>query len=192
MTRLAFTAALLCTAAGFSADPPAVQFATGKAIPKGGMVIVVESGKPGPGQKDHKAVGNIGDFPTGTTMFLAGRSFDLYYQPQAKGTLPVLVVAKWTPKAGKQTVAFSDHLGTVFVRGDDLPRADSVVVTATDDPGPGEKGHVAIQKAGDYKEDMVVPPGTYSVWVVPFNGAKAQRIADKVRVLAGREVKVPE
>jgi hypothetical protein len=80
----------------------------------------------------------------------------------------------------------------VFVRSDDLPRADSVVVTATDDPGPGEKGHVALQKAGDYKEDMVVPAGTYAVWVVPFNGAKAQRIADNVRVLAGREAKVPE
>lgn len=190
MIRLALPAVLLFLSPAVASEPPEVEFVRGKAIPKGGMVIVVESGKPGPGQKDHKAVDNIGDFTNVEVRFPAGRPFDLYYQPQAKGMLPVLVAAKWTPKAGKQTFTFSDYLGIVFVRGDDLPRADSVVVTATTDPGPGEKGHVAIQKAGDYKDDMVVPPGTYAVWVVPFNGAKAQRIADNIRVLAGREVKV--
>ncbi len=189
MTRLASVAVLFAAASVAALDPPELVIVYGRAIPKGGSVIVVEGGKPGPGQKDHKPVTTVTDFTANTPLPNTG-PFDLYFTP--KGGLPVKLLAKWEVKAGKQTVALGDHLGTVFVRSDDLPRADAVVVTATDDPGPGEKGHVAIQKAGDYKEDMVVPVGTYAVWVVPFNGAKAQRIADNVRVLAGREAKVPE
>ena len=60
------------------------------------------------------------------------------------------------------------------------------------DPGPGEKGHTAIQTASDYRVEMAVPAGTYAVWVVPANGAKAQRVDDSVRVQAGRSVKVGE
>lgn len=189
MRRFAVFAALVATGSALAIEPPMVVFATGKAIPKGGTAVVVLAGKPGPGQKNHEAVATVTDFAVVTRLPHAG-PFDLYFTP--KGGLPVMVVAKWKAEGGKQTVTLGDHLGMVFVRSDDLPRADAVVVTATTDPGPGEKGHVAIQKAGDYKEDMVVPAGTYAVWVVPFNGAKAQRVADNVRVLAGREAKVPE
>ena len=59
--------------------------------------------------------------------------------------------------------------------GDDLPRADKVVLTDVKDPGPGKKGHVALQVASDYRVDMMVPPGMYAVWVVPANGAGAAR-----------------
>ena len=191
MIRLvvAVVAVLFAAAAVAALDPPELVIVRGRAIPKGGTVIVTPAGKPGPGQKDHKPVATATDV-TGNTPLPAAGTYDLYFTP--KGGLPVKLLEKWEAKVGKQTVTLSDHLGTVFVRSDDLPRADAVVVTATDDPGPGEKGHIAIQKAGDYKEDMVVPAGTYAVWVMPFNGAKAQKVADNVRVLAGREAKVPE
>lgn len=81
-------------------------------------------------------------------------------------------------------------LGVVEVFGDDFPRAGKVVLTDPRDPGPGEKGHVAIQTAGEYRVGMCAPPGVYAVWVVPANGAKPQRVADRVRVSAGRVVRV--
>jgi hypothetical protein len=115
--------------------------------------------------------------------------FAVFVKP--KGGIAVQVVEKLTVKAGQtHELKIGDVLGTVEVFGDDLPRADKVVLTDVKDPGPGEKGHVAIQAATDYRVDMAVPPGTYAVWVVPANGAKAQRVADNVRVQAGRSTRV--
>ena len=50
--------------------------------------------------------------------------------------------------------------------------------------------NVAVQVATEYRVGMGVPPGAYAVWVVPANGAKAQRVADNVRVQAGKSVRV--
>jgi hypothetical protein len=86
----------------------------------------------------------------------------------------------------------ADVLGAVEVFGENFPRADKVVLTDVKDPGPGEKGHVPVQVATEYRVDMLVPPGTYAVWVVPANGARAQRVEDNVRVQAGRSVRVGE
>ena len=47
-----------------------------------------------------------------------------------------------------------------------------------------------MQEAADYRVDMCVPPGAYAVWVVPANGAKAQRVVDNARVQAGRSTRV--
>ena len=79
-----------------------------------------------------------------------------------------------------------------LVNATDSPKVESIVVTDEKDPGPGEKGHTPIQRVADYKEDLVVPAGFYAVWIVPSNGAKAQRIADRIRVQAGSETRVGE
>lgn len=115
--------------------------------------------------------------------------FEVFVKP--KGGIAVRVLEKLTVKAGEvHELKTGDVLGSVEVFGDNFPRADKVVLTDVKDPGPGEKGHVAIQTAGDYRVDMLVPPGTYAVWVVPTNGTRAQRVEDNVRVLAGRSVRV--
>ena len=186
MSRIAFVAALFVTGSAVASDPLLIVVA-GRVIPKGGTVVAVMAGKPGPGQKGHIATATLSDFEKSAKLPRGG-PFDLYFKP--KRGLPVKMVAGWGPS--DKPLALSDRLGTVFVRGDDFPRASAVVVTATTAPGPDEKRHIAVQNAGDYKEDMVVLPGTYAVWVVPFNGAKAVRVADNIRVLAGRETKVPE
>ncbi|MFO0796463.1 MAG: hypothetical protein U0804_03240 [Gemmataceae bacterium] len=111
-----------------------------------------------------------------------------------------------TPKGGKQvavghvvtvepgkthTIKLVEKLGVIDVfRRDDSPRVGRVVVTDPFDAGPDEKGHVAVQAAPDFRVEMLVPEGDYAVWVVPENGARAVRVADRVRVLAGRIVRV--
>ena len=115
--------------------------------------------------------------------------FEVFVKP--KGGIPVRALEKLTVKAGKtHELKIGNWLGAVEVVGDDLPRADKIVLTDVKDPGPGEKGHVAVQVATDYRVDMLVPPGSYAVWVLPANGAKAQRVVDNVRVQAGRNVRV--
>lgn len=118
-----------------------------------------------------------------------GGPFEVWVQP--KGGLEVRAADKLTVKAGEPyELNLGDVLGVVEVFGDNFPRADKVVLTNPRDPGPGAKGHVAIQTAKDYRAEMLVPAGSYAVWVVPASGAKPQRVEDSVRVQAGRSVKV--
>jgi len=115
--------------------------------------------------------------------------FEVFVKP--KGGIPVRVAEKLTVKSSEtHELKIGDVLGVVEVFGDDFPRADKVVITDVKDPGPGEKGHVAVQAATEYRVDMAVPPGAYAVWVVPANGAKAVRVVENVRVQAGRSVRV--
>ena len=116
--------------------------------------------------------------------------FDVFVNP--KGGIPVRVAAKLDVKAGAtHDLKLGDLLGTVeVIPSDDSPRAGKVVVTAADDPGPDEKGHVAVQTGSDYRVELAVPGGFYAVWVVPASGARAVRVADRVRVLPGRAARV--
>ena len=65
-----------------------------------------------------------------------------------------------------------------------------IIVTSENDPGPDEKGHRRVQFAEDYKTEMILPAGTYRIWIVPHNGARATKIDDSVRILAGRTATV--
>lgn len=115
--------------------------------------------------------------------------FEVYVKP--KGGVPVRVADKLTLKAGAtHELKLADLLGSVEVFGDNFPRPAKVVLTDVKDDGPGEKGHVAVQEAKEYRVEMAAPPGTYAVWVVPDNGAKPQRVVDNVRVQAGRSTRV--
>ena len=163
-----------------------VTFAPSPALPKGGEVALVPAGKPGPDAKEFRPSLQSKTFDRELDLVING-PFDVYFTP--KGGRAVLAVAGWKPA---KELKLSSHLGTVCVRGDDLPRASALVLTLQDDPGPGEKGHALIQTAADYKEDLVVPDGFYAVWIVPDNGAKARKIEAKIRVYAGRQTVVPE
>ena len=129
---------------------------TDPVLPKGGEIALVSAGKPGPTLKGFEAILQTKEF--GKELDLAGAGpFDVYFTP--KGGLPILVIAGWKVSKGSNALKPGAHLGTVFVRGDDLPRSGGIVVTNTDDPGPGAKGHAPIQSVSDYKEDLVVPAG---------------------------------
>jgi hypothetical protein len=115
--------------------------------------------------------------------------FEVMVKP--KGGVAVRAAEKLTVKAGEtHELKLGEVFGAIEVLGDNLPRPMKVVVTAVKDPGPGQQGHVAIQSATSYRAAMLVPPGTYAVWVVPANGARAQKVEDNVRVQAGRRTKV--
>lgn len=112
-------------------------------------------------------------------------------QAKPKGGQAITIAAGVAIKKGQTyDLKLGDLIGSVEVFGDNFPRADKIVLTDERDPGPGEKGHVAVQSATDYRVEMAVPPGFYSVWVVPANGAKSQRVVDRVRAMGGRNVRV--
>jgi len=182
--RAAFVLAVLVAGGAVAADGERLL----KVIPQRGLppaetVTVYQT-------KDGKRASVVESSKFDKALLLPGDGpFEVWVKP--KGGIAVKVLDKFTVKAGQtHDLKLGDVLGAVEVFGDNFPRADKVVLTDTRDPGPGEKGHVAIQVAAEYRVDMCVPPGTYAVWVVPANGAKAQRVEDNVRVQAGRSVRV--
>ncbi len=135
-----------------------------------------------------ESAGEISKFDKPHTLTGEG-PFEVFAKP--KGGIPIRIVDKLTVKDGQTyELKLGELIGSVEVFGDNFPRADKIVLTDERDPGPGEKGHVALQVANDYRVEMAVVPGFYAVWVIPANGAKAQRVVDRVRVMAGKSVRV--
>lgn len=184
---LASALALACSFAA-AADDPRLKIVASRALPAIESATVYKTGDVKPGKKA-KPIVTISSFTDAAAIPGTG-PFDVHVKP--KGGLPIPVAVKLTVKAGQtHELKLGDLLGTIAVfQNDDSPRTERIVVTATDDPGPDEKGHVAIQVGSEYREEMAVPEGFYAVWVVPANGARAQRVADRIRVLAGRNVRV--
>jgi hypothetical protein len=170
-------------------DDRRLKVVTSKALPAIESVAVYKAGDGKPGQKRPKPLLTVTKYADPATLPGEG-PFDVYAKP--KGGIEVRVAEKLTVQAGQtHELRLGDLLGTVEVfQRDDFPRPEKFVVTAPDDAGPDEKGHVAVQTGNDYRVEMPVPEGFYAVWLVPANGARAQRIADRVRVLPGKNVRV--
>jgi hypothetical protein len=177
-------AVLICGAACAADDERALKVSTQRGLPAIESVTVYRTNG---GARE--AVGEPLTDLAGSKPLPADGPFEVWVKP--KGGVEVKALGKLTVAAGKvYELKLGDVLGTVEVFGDNFPRAEKVVLTDPRDPGPGEKGHAAVQTAADYRTAMAVPPGNYAVWVVPANGAKPRRVADEVRVLAGRNVRV--
>jgi hypothetical protein len=185
--RIGWAVAVGLAAAGAAAadGERMLTVGTSKALPPVEAVSVYRAGAKPDKEKPVLTVTKLGE-----PVALPGDGpFDVWVKP--KDGLAVRVAEKLAVKAGQaHELKLADVLGVVEVFGDNLPRADKVVLTAADDPGPGEKGHAAVQAASDYRVAMAVPEGVYAVWVVPANGARARKVEDKVRVLAGRTTRV--
>jgi hypothetical protein len=117
--------------------------------------------------------------------------FDVYVVPH--GGLPVLLVRQLTLRRGQTTtLQLSDRLGIVRLFGEGLPQPRRLVITRPRDPGPGAKGHVPVQQVDRYRLNMLVPAGTYELWVVPQSGGRPQRVGANIRVLPGRVISVDD
>jgi len=176
-------AVLLLFAAPLAAADRTVRFSSPMYfLPPAKAIVLTKAGGPGPGSPTHEAIA------TATTLKdevkLPGDGpFDVWFVP--KDGKPVKAVAGWKPKDGANDVKLNEHLGVIQFRGDGQPRG-TLLVTAYDDPGPEGKGHAVVQTAGDSRAEMAVLPGDYAVWLVPESGARARRVADKVRVHGGK------
>ena len=192
MTRFALAGVLIfAPSAARADDPPALRIAPSKLFPKDVSVMVYESGKGEPGRKGSPPVLTIERVRFGQAVELPGAGpFDVYLVPDF--TYAVRLKEKWTPTAGANELTPADELGVVRVRPDGLPRAEMVLLTKPDDPGPGDPKHDPVQATRYYDRDLLVKPGTYTVWVVPANGARAQKVAEKVKVQAGKVTTAPE
>jgi hypothetical protein len=186
--RIAFAFVLLSSIA--TADDRSIQVIPSKSLPQIESVSIYRSADLKPGQARPKPLASAKEPKDATTLAVPSEAVTVFVKP--KGGIDVPVADKLTVKAGAvHVLKLGDLLGVVDVfQKDGFPKIDRIVLTAPDDPGPDEKGHVAIQSAADYRDEMLVPEGFYAVWLVPANGARAQRIEDRIRVLPGKIVRI--
>jgi hypothetical protein len=176
-------AILLLYAAPLAAADPTVRVSSPMYfLPPAKAIVLTKAGAPGPGQPKHEAIATAATLKDELKLPGAG-PFDVWFVP--KDGKPVRAAAAWKPKDGANELKLNEHLGVIQFRGDGQPRG-TLLVTAYDDPGPEGKGHAVVQTAGDSRAEMAVPPGDYSVWLMPASGARARRVMDKVRVHAGK------
>src|SRR5690349_4670596 len=151
-------------------------------LPPTRAIVLTKAGDPGPGQPKHNAVATAGSIK-GDLKVTGDGPFDVWFVP--RDGKAVKAVAGLKLADGTKEVKLNDYLGVIQFRGEGQPRG-TLIVTPYDDPGPEGKGHAVVQTASDTRAEMVVLPGDYAVWLVPENGARARRVADKIRVHAGK------
>jgi hypothetical protein len=160
-----------------------------KTLPAIESIAIYPSASIKPGKEKPKPLALM-KLKNDTIARLGEGPFHIYAKP--KDGIEVLVAEKLTIKAGEtHELKLDDLLGVVEVfQKDGFPKVDRLVLTAPDDAGPDEKGHVPVQIGSDYRVEMPAPEGFYAVWLVPANGARAQRIEDRIRVLPGKVVRI--
>ena len=185
---LVFAFSALATVAVGDDTPARLLVVTSRTQPAVEWLLVCKAGTR-PDAKD-KSVTRSKTFDAAVPLPAGSDSLDVYVWP--KGGVPVLVERNLKPALGAtHTIKLVEKLGVIDVfRRDDSPRVGRIVATDPFDAGPDEKGHVAVQSADDFRVEMLVPEGDYAVWVVPENGARSSRVADRIRVLSGRVVRV--
>jgi hypothetical protein len=147
-------------------------------------IAIVKAGEPGPDAPKHRAIAVVAKYKE-TAKLPSEGPFDVWWQP--KSGMAVRVTAGLTLRNDEvKEIKLDDYLGVVNVRGDGQPRVGLITIAPQDDPGPGEKGHVAVQTGKEFRADMVVPGGFFSVWITPENGARPRKIVDRVKVQAGK------
>ena len=184
--RLVFTLSLLFIGSGFVfGDERGLTFSTsGKFLPSMKTIYISKAGDAKPSAKPEAVVTEYGKL-----VKLGEGPFDIWWE--GKNGIAVLVIKSVKLKDGEmKEVKIDEYVGVVNVRGDNLPRAGLVTIAAQDDPGPDEKKHLAVQTAKDYRVEMVVPEGYYSLWVTPDNGARPRKINERFRVQAGKTVQL--
>ena len=182
---VSFATLLLFASIGY-ADYRLTITATERVLPIAKTIAVVKAGEPGPGTPKFKAVAEATKLNELIKVSAEG-PYDVWWQPKDGIALKVAANVKLKDGEG-HTIKLTDQLGVVTFRGDGQPRAALVTIAPQNDPGPDEKGHRPIQTAKDFRVDMVVPDGFYSLWVTPDNGARPRKVSDRFRVQAGKTV----
>ena len=183
--RLTLLVFLFCAGVAVSAERTVKLSAPLYFFPPVKEVTFTVAGSPGPGAAKHVALAESAKVNSEVKINAEG-PIDVWITPKDGRALKAVAGLKF---AEKTEVKLNDHLGVIRCKGADLPRG-KLIVTDPLDRGPEDKQHAAIQSASDSRTELIVPPGDYAVWISPDTGARARRIAEKVRVLPGRTADV--
>ncbi len=155
-------------------------------LPKLGKIAVVEYGGHPPGAPYYKPVFEATAYGQEMRLPTADK-YDIYWQPE--GGLPVLLAKDFSVKDRKVVDLSPDLvLGIVRVVGTgQAPKLIALVVP--NGHGPDAEYFKPIQTATRFGQDMVVPKGSYDVWLKPQQG-KSQMLEGKLEVKPGEVTQI--
>ena len=162
-----------------AAGPRTLALSPTPNLPKLGQFVAASQGD-SPKAADFKPLAQLSHK---SSKISSAAAVDVWFVP--KIGLPVLVRSNWK-WSESETLDPELYLGTARIDRENLPRLGKIVLTAEADPGPDEKGHRPIQFVEDSMDELVALAGEYAVWVVPFNGLRAERIVDRLRIQSGK------
>lgn len=115
--------------------------------------------------------------------------FDLWWIPKDDRIQSVKLVANLEiPLEQAETIVKpEEYVGMVRLSGKGLPAAKLVFLGPPDYGAEVAKSihpHI-IQKASKYGEDLIVPAGTYNLWIDPADSEDPEVVAEKIEVKAG-------
>ncbi len=109
--------------------------------------------------------------------------FDLWWVPQQGRA--VRMTRDLTVDETTLIVKPEEHLGLVRVTGKGLPAASVVLLTPVGTASFATRA-AATQTSPGFGKDMVVAPGDYDLWIEPVDGGKSERVAERIKVEAGK------
>jgi hypothetical protein len=185
--------ALTLSAFLLAADPkaqPEVKFTlpddAGFPAPK--KLVLVKAGAPGPGQAKHQAIVEITTLGKPVKLPEAG-PFDVWWVSQHDG-MATKILANESFKEGIREIALLEIVGGVRVRGDNRARPQIIALAEPNAPGPDDEGYAPLATCKEFKTEMIVPAGFYALWFRGGNSARAEKLDNKLKVLAGKIVEV--
>ncbi len=156
-------------------------------LPKlGKIAVVADDGHP-PGAPYYKPVLEVTAYGQEMRLPTADK-YDIYWQPEVG--LPVLLAKGFSVKDRKVMDLSPDlALGIVRVVGSGQPAPKLIALVEPSGHSPDEGYFKPIQIATRFGEDMVVPKGSYDVWVKPQQG-KSQMLEGKLEVKPGEVTQI--
>jgi hypothetical protein len=165
---------------------PAIQ------LPPLGVIYLTETGSNSAHAADYHAVAKCAAYDQKMRIPPVNKEekFDLWWVPKDKASMAVKMAADLAVSLDQDEVVVKpeEHLGLVRLVGKDLPATKQVFLGP---PNYGQEvagviGPHKLQKAARYGQDLVIPAGTYNLWIDPVDENKPEVVAEKIEVKAGK------
>jgi hypothetical protein len=105
--------------------------------------------------------------------------YDVYWVPQ-EGKSLCMIRNLTLEQANPKEIRPEEHFGFVRVSGKDLPAAKEIIAVPAGTTQPILVGEI-VQQAPGYGENMMLPAGTYDLWLIPAEGKTPERLEERIK-----------
>jgi hypothetical protein len=151
-------------------------------------IIATKAGSSPPGFTDYAPIQEITKYGV-EIRIPTEEEFDVLWLPQEG--IPVWMIRKMAIKERRVVeLKPEDHLGLVVFNGTGLEEPRLIALHPPGGHGPSFTDWNPGQISNAFGKLMVVPPGTYDIWVITKEGGRASVVEKKINVEAGKITKI--
>lgn len=151
------------------------------------QIALIDTRRPLPHRHNYRAITESNTYDRPIRIPSGKKTYDLGFLP-AEGMAVRLAPGIQIPDRSTIQIQPEDYLGLVNLGGEGLPPAKLVALVKPGKAGPGHNFD-PIQKANRYGTDLLVPAGTYDLWIQGADG-KTELIEEELEVSAGQRLQL--